>query len=58
MDSNERKKRDEFDRVIGEQFGKSLNFYEASSIDDIICGKDVSELIEAVICLNQFPRHT
>lgn len=51
------KKRDEFDRVIGEQFGKSLNFYEASSIDDIIYGKDVSELIEAVICLDQFSRH-
>ena len=51
------KKRDEFDKQINEQFGKLLHIYEVSSFYDIISEKDVSKLIEIIICLDQFSRH-
>jgi len=51
------KKRDEFDKIISEQFGKLLDVYEASSIDDIISEKEVTKLIEIILCLDQFSRH-
>ena len=46
------KKRDEFDKQISGQFSKLLYIYEESSIYDIISEKDVSKLIEIIICLD------
>ena len=51
------KKRDEFDKIISKLFSKLLNFYEEISIHDIINQKNISKIIEIIICLDQFSRH-
>ena len=51
------KKRDEFDKIINQKFSKILNIYEASSFNEIISEKEVTKIIEIILCLDQFSRH-